>query len=265
MQLKEFKNGEIVRSRIVEFGSKERVTFGRASHNDYPIGRGNAACSRVQATMIKNGNDWLLLDGTDDKLSQNGVFYNGKRITGPLLLKSGIEVDLFLGDTEFVRLKNEPEDLTEGFDGTESQLIAELRADILMLQDRLNNQEEQIASLVEFNTELATTLGAKISDRLDSLSLDLKNALQEADRRAEARNRLQDEQLLKHNTEFTVHRIILSVIVAGVCGWNASKATDQITTIVNVAGTIAALGTGGSQVIRPRFPSHTIPTLSEIS
>jgi pSer/pThr/pTyr-binding forkhead associated (FHA) protein len=113
MQLEEFKNGEIVRSRIVGFGTKERVTFGRASHNDYPIGRGNAACSRVQATMIKNGHDWLLLDGTDDKLSQNGVFYNGNRITGPLLLKSGIEVDLFLGDTEFVRLKNEPEDLTE--------------------------------------------------------------------------------------------------------------------------------------------------------
>lgn len=215
--------------------------------------------------MIKQGSDWLLLDGTDDKLSQNGVFYNGKRITGPLLLKSGIEVDLFLGNNEHVRLKNEPEDLTEGFDGDESPLIAQLRADILMLQDRLNNQEQQIASIVEFNSELANNLGAKISDRLDNLSADLKAALKEADRRAEVRNKLQDEQLSKHNTEFAIHRIVLSMIVAGVCGWNATKATDQITTIVNCAGAIAALGTGGSQVIRPRGTPYTIPTLSDLS
>jgi FHA domain len=70
--------------------SKDRVTLGRRTSADVALGW-DEEVSRLHAELVRSGDDWTV---SDDGLSLNGSFVNGKPVRGRLRLKDGDAVRL---------------------------------------------------------------------------------------------------------------------------------------------------------------------------
>jgi hypothetical protein len=82
------------RQRLFSLGAEqERVTIGRRPERDIPL-EWDLEVSRLHATLERSGDDWTV---ADDRLSRNGSFLNGTRLTGRQRLSHGDT--LRVGDT----------------------------------------------------------------------------------------------------------------------------------------------------------------------
>jgi pSer/pThr/pTyr-binding forkhead associated (FHA) protein len=82
--------------RLVDLaGAAERVTIGRRPEMDIPL-EWDLEVSRLHATLERIGGNWTV---ADDRLSRNGSFLNGARLTGRQRLCDGDT--LRVGDTVF--------------------------------------------------------------------------------------------------------------------------------------------------------------------
>jgi LysM repeat protein len=66
---------------------KDAITIGRSPDNDIFVD--DAEVSRHHARLTRQGNNWVL----EDLGSRNGTFVNGQRISGPVMLTPGAQVD----------------------------------------------------------------------------------------------------------------------------------------------------------------------------
>jgi LysM repeat protein len=66
---------------------KDVITIGRSPDNDIFVD--DAEVSRHHARLTRQGNNWVL----EDLGSRNGTFVNGQRISGPVMLTPGAQVD----------------------------------------------------------------------------------------------------------------------------------------------------------------------------
>lgn len=80
-----YRDGDGKHSLHVLVDSKERVTLGRRTSADVPLGW-DEEVSRLHAELVRSGDDWTL---SDDGLSLNGSFVNGKAVRGRRRLKDG--------------------------------------------------------------------------------------------------------------------------------------------------------------------------------
>jgi Inner membrane component of T3SS, cytoplasmic domain/Bacterial regulatory proteins, luxR family len=82
------------KQRLFDLGAgKERVTIGRRPERDIAL-EWDLEVSRLHATLERTGGDWTV---ADDRLSRNGSFLNGARLTGRQRLSHGDA--LRVGDT----------------------------------------------------------------------------------------------------------------------------------------------------------------------
>jgi pSer/pThr/pTyr-binding forkhead associated (FHA) protein len=80
-----YRDGEGKHSLHVLADSTDRVSLGRRTSADVPLPWDDEV-SRLHAELVRSGHDWTL---TDDGLSLNGSFVNGKPIRGRCRLKDG--------------------------------------------------------------------------------------------------------------------------------------------------------------------------------
>jgi pSer/pThr/pTyr-binding forkhead associated (FHA) protein len=80
-----YRDGEGNHSLHVLADSKDRVTLGRRTSADVPLAW-DEEVSRLHAELVRSGHDWTL---SDDGLSLNGSFVNGKAVRGRCRLKDG--------------------------------------------------------------------------------------------------------------------------------------------------------------------------------
>ena len=80
-----YRDGEGRHSLHVLADSKDRVTLGRRTSADVPLAW-DEEVSRLHAELVRSGHDWTL---SDDGLSLNGSFVNGKPVRGRCRLKDG--------------------------------------------------------------------------------------------------------------------------------------------------------------------------------
>jgi predicted component of type VI protein secretion system len=71
--------------RIVALGEAERLTIGRAGANDIVLDW-DTETSRLHSELVRMGAEWTI---TDDGLSRNGTYVNGRRIGGRQRLHDG--------------------------------------------------------------------------------------------------------------------------------------------------------------------------------
>jgi pSer/pThr/pTyr-binding forkhead associated (FHA) protein len=80
-----YRDGEGRHSLHVLADSKDRVSLGRRTSADVPLPWDDEV-SRLHAELVRSGHDWTL---TDDGLSLNGSFVNGKPVRGRCRLRDG--------------------------------------------------------------------------------------------------------------------------------------------------------------------------------
>jgi pSer/pThr/pTyr-binding forkhead associated (FHA) protein len=80
-----YRDGEGRHSLHVLADSKGRVSLGRRTSADVPLAWDDEV-SRLHAELVRSGHDWTL---TDDGLSLNGSFVNGKPVRGRCRLRDG--------------------------------------------------------------------------------------------------------------------------------------------------------------------------------
>jgi pSer/pThr/pTyr-binding forkhead associated (FHA) protein len=80
-----YRDGEGRHSLHVLADSKDRVSLGRRTSADVPL-HWDDEVSRLHAELVRSGHDWTL---TDDGLSLNGSFVNGKPVRGRCRLRDG--------------------------------------------------------------------------------------------------------------------------------------------------------------------------------
>jgi hypothetical protein len=267
--LKEFKDGTLLKIRQIDLTSRDCVTFGRSSETDYKIGRGVQTCSRVQATLIKSNDSWLVVDGQKGKPSGSGVWFLGERIREPLTFGNDMEIDLFFGDGYKAELSSKArlqlggeEPPTQGF---ELEAIALLRRDLELIQQELNLQREdmiQMNSRIDSIGDMRAELRADMAEGFKSLGQEVRAAISLAD----ARDQQQEDRLRVHHEHLKYLTIGLAITMLSVCGWNATKAQEEVGKIANIAGMVASVA--GLVYMRPgdRGDDRSrVPTLREIS
>lgn len=261
--LKEFKAGTLLTVRQVDLNDRKSITFGRSNHTDYPIGRGVRSCSRVQATLVRTADSWLVVDGQKGHVSQTGVWVAGERIREPLKFGEGMELDIFFGDDYRAQLssrsplQSEGDDLTQGF---EAEAIALLRRDLERIQQELNLQQKAMTEMnarIDAIGDMRSEIKADMEQGFRSLSSDLKNAIALAN----ARDQQQEDKMAVHNDQLKMLTIGLAITMLSVCGWNASKAQEEVGKIANIAGMVASVG--GLIWMRPNGSNDRsrVPTL----
>lgn len=90
---------ELDRKRVALDPTNGPITIGRSSECSYSIGgtlgewaRGIA---RIQATIAFDGEQIVLIDGSKEKASTNGIWVHGDQIKGAIALTPGLELTLF--------------------------------------------------------------------------------------------------------------------------------------------------------------------------
>jgi pSer/pThr/pTyr-binding forkhead associated (FHA) protein len=73
------------RQRLVELGEVSALTIGRGPTNDVALGWDHEV-SRLHAVLAHEGGEWTI---SDDGLSRNGSFVNGRRLRGRHRLRDG--------------------------------------------------------------------------------------------------------------------------------------------------------------------------------
>lgn len=269
--LKEFKEGTLLKVRQVDLNDRESVTFGRSSETDYRIGRGVQSCSRIQATLVRSGDSWLVVDGQDTKPSGSGVWFLGERIREPLQFGNGMEIDIFFGDGYRAELSARSPLQLEGDEpptqGFEAEAIALLRRDLERIQQELNLQREdmiQMNNRIEAIGDMKAELRADMADGFKTLGQEVRAAIALADDRAFARDQKQEDRLKVHHEHLKYLTIGLAITMLSVCGWNATKAQEEVGKIANIAGMVASVA--GLIYMRPgeRGDDRSrVPTLRE--
>jgi FHA domain len=262
--LKEFKDGTLLTIRQVDLTDRKSVTFGRSSETDYKIGRGVQGCSRVQATLVRSGDSWLVVDGQDSKRSARGVWFLGEKIREPLQFGNGMEVDIFFGDGYRAELSARSPSQFESDDpptqGFEAEAIALLRRDLDLIQQELNLQREdmiQMNNRIEAIGDMRAELRADMAEGFKGLSLEVRSAIAIANER----DQRQEDRLKLHNEHLKYLTIGLAITMLSVCGWNATKAQEEVGKIANIAGMVASVAgliymrPGDRGEDRPRVPT----------
>jgi pSer/pThr/pTyr-binding forkhead associated (FHA) protein len=85
-----YRDGSGKHSLHVLVDARDRITLGRRTSADVPLAWDDEV-SRLHAELVRSGDDWTL---TDDGLSLNGSFVNGKPVRGRCRLKDGDAVRL---------------------------------------------------------------------------------------------------------------------------------------------------------------------------
>lgn len=266
--LKEFKEGTLLKVRQIDLSDRTSITFGRSSHTDYPIGRGVKSCSRVQATLVRAGDSWLVVDGQKSQFSQTGVWASGERIREPLKFGDDMELDIFFGEGYRAELSSRSGlqsegdgDLTQGF---EAEAIALLRQDLERIQLELNLQQKAMTELnerIDAIGDMRVEIKADMEQGFRSLSSDLQRAIALAN----DRDQQQEDKMAVHNDQLKMLTIGLAITMLSVCGWNASKAQEEVGKIANIAGMVASVG--GLIWMRPSGVGNDrsrVPTLGGI-
>jgi hypothetical protein len=261
--LKEFKDGTLLTVRKIDLKNQSTVSFGRSSETNYKIGRGVQACSRVQSTLVRSGDAWLVMDGQESRPSASGVWFCGERIREPLTFGEGMEIDIFLGDgykaelSSKVRLElGEPP--TQGF---ELEAIALLRRDLQQLQQELNLQQQammEINQRIDSIDDLKSDLQADMERGFRSISTEVRAAIA----LASERDQQQEDRLKVHHEHLKYLTIGLAITMLSVCGWNATKAQEEVGKIANIAGMVASVagliymrpGERGEESLRSALP-----------
>jgi hypothetical protein len=253
MLLTEFVDETIVRVREVPAIGAARSVIGRGSDAEYRVAIANNACSRVQATLQRAGDVWLLVDGDGDRPSRNGIWYKGVRIAEPLIIEDGMSIDIFLGGADRVTLDNvQPQDApTNG--GIPIELAGEisaLRTAIEQLQIRISagdlkmdGIQEEIREL-KANGEAIAEFRVDVDGRLDLLSGEILQALQTVQRK----NEDQDHQLREHN--LVIKRVCgaLAAVMLGGAVFNATRSPDAAAQAINWVLGIGGVGGGAIAV-----------------
>jgi hypothetical protein len=242
--LKEFKDGTLLTVRKVDLQNQSTVSFGRSSETNYKIGRGVQACSRVQARLVRSGDAWLVVDGQGSKPSGSGVWFLGERIREPLTFGDGMEIDIFFGDGYRAELSSKgrlelggDEPPTQGF---EAEAIALLRRDLQTLQQELNLQQQAMMELnqrIDSIDDLKSDLQADMERGFQSISTEVRTAIA----LASERDQQQEDRLKVHHEHLKYLTIGLAVTMLSVCGWNATKAQEEVGKIANIAGMVASV------------------------
>ena len=71
--------------RIFRLGDVRRLSVGRSSANEIPLGW-DVEASRVHSELVRVGEEWTI---ADDGLSRNGTYLNGQRLGGRRRLRNG--------------------------------------------------------------------------------------------------------------------------------------------------------------------------------
>lgn len=253
MLLKEFVDGTTVQIReIIPSKPHQRLTIGRGFSADFRVAAANKSCSRIQATLQRQGDTWELLDGDGIRPSRNGIWYKGERISDPLIIESNMLVDVFLGGPDQVQLHNiHPDSATDS--GAMGELVTEvasLRQDFERLQQQLDLQGQQVNKMADqiqqlaANGEAIADLRADMDDRFDSLAQSILDAVNTA----HARDELQDNRIAAHSGLIQKVGLSLAASLLGVTVWTATRSTDTAVQAINLVLGVGG-GVGGAVVL----------------
>lgn len=248
--LHEIKDGKPSRLRHVRL-TGDSVTIGRAAVCTYQLDK-DPTVSRVQVTLKRDTDGWWLTDGTVDKPSAAGVFVGDVRITRPIPLATGLEIDIFRGVDYVVRLEvvsevEEDDLLALDRDTVEVVIpadeIAALRESVqtlaIQVQKLANQLTEHVVSCTQQNDQRASELSAKI----DGLASELRPQIDAA----HARNGEQDVM---------IKRCAIGVAAAIICvisGYNLSRDNqDAMERSLAVLQLFLGSGVGASIAIKTK-------------
>jgi hypothetical protein len=168
MLLLEFRDGKLVREFEIVLKDRQFVTFGRGAENNYQIFSDMRLMSKVQCTLERRGDNWLLHDGdlNPPKRSANGITCNGRRIDEPLLLMPGMKAEIFRrhtpdlpGQDDWIELyfkdiqaisNNSQAGTYTGNDNEQVvELINLLRSDVGASTDRIDKHDAFLGQIVQ--------------------------------------------------------------------------------------------------------------------
>jgi hypothetical protein len=136
--------------------ARSSITLGRSETCTYPIGKtlGDWAkgIARVQATIESTGDGIVLIDGSREKVSTNGIWVHGEPIQGAIALHPGLELTLFKsGSAKVSLIINDPD--TEGDRTSDTytgqDLLGVLQEQVSLLAEQNHRIESQVVLLAE--------------------------------------------------------------------------------------------------------------------
>jgi hypothetical protein len=120
----------------------------------------------------------------------------------------------------------------------------------------------QMNSRIDSIGDMRAELRADMAEGFKSLGQEVRAAISLAD----ARDQQQEDRLRVHHEHLKYLTIGLAITMLSVCGWNATKAQEEVGKIANIAGMVASVA--GLVYMRPGdrgSDGPRVPTLREIS
>lgn len=158
-------NGRIIRSRVIRLNDIDRpITIGRSKDCDYQL-RQVPYLSRVQCTIERHGDDWILRDG-NGKRSEYGVWSEHGRVQ-ELILKTGVEAELFKSTNYMVKLSMTDEIYVDR--DTAEYPAQDLHDQVRGLREGLIDLKNQVAALCARQTEHQQAFDSQVLGAISEL------------------------------------------------------------------------------------------------
>ena len=216
------RDGRIIRSRVIELGDKP-ITIGRSNDCDYQL-RQVPYLSRVQCTIERDGDDWVLRDGNGKK-SEYGVWFKHGRVE-ELTLKAGVEAELFKSTDYTVKLTMSDEIYIDR--DTAEYPVQDLHQQVRGLREGLIDLQNEVAALSTSENQVLGAI-AELREHVTALRQENKN---------------QDCAIGK--TEKQVRRVLAGMAAAMVAtgGYTLGLKEDAILKTVSIFQIAAGIGGG---------------------
>jgi hypothetical protein len=250
MLLLEFRDGKLVREFELRL-KKDFVTFGRGADCDYQLCPDIRLMSKVQCTLERRGDNWLLHDGQIDppKRSANGITYDGKRIDAPLLLHAGMKAEIFRrhipdlpGQDDWIELHFKDVSAISNnsqagtYTGNDNEQIVEL---INLLRTDVGNSSDRIGKHDAFLEEIVQQLRA----------LELAREKEAKERAAERDLNIRQSRLLaRHDKMIARVGLFMAFCLVLAAVWSLSNGNENLAEKI-ISIVMALTGGGGGFVL----------------